>query len=51
VIDRREITLEPKQIREQARNILREQKFEEAYLEWMRELRARAYVEFREPPL
>ena len=51
LIERREVTLEPKQVREQARNILREQKFEEAYLEWMRELRARAYVEFREPPL
>ncbi len=50
VIDRRDVNLEPKQIREQARNILREQKFENAYLEWMRELRARAYVEFREPP-
>ncbi len=50
VIERREITLEPKQIREQARNVLREQKFDSAYLEWMRELRARAYVEFREPP-
>ena len=51
VVERREVTLEPKQVREQARNILREQKFEEAYGEWMRELRARAYVEFREPPL
>lgn len=51
VLERREVTLEPKQIREQARNILREQKFEEAYVEWIRELRARAYVEFREPPL
>jgi peptidyl-prolyl cis-trans isomerase SurA len=51
VLERREVTLEPKQVREQARNILREQKFEEAYLDWIRELRARAYVEFREPPL
>ncbi len=51
LIDRREVALEPKQVREQARNVLREQKFEEAYVEWMRELRARAYVEFREPPL
>ncbi|MEQ1806708.1 MAG: peptidylprolyl isomerase [Burkholderiaceae bacterium] len=50
VIERRDITLEPKQIREQARNVLREQKFDSAYVEWMRELRARAYVEFREPP-
>jgi peptidyl-prolyl cis-trans isomerase SurA len=51
LIERREIALEPKQVREQARNILREQKFEAAYVEWMRELRARAYVELREPPL
>ncbi len=51
LIERREVALEAKQVREQARNVLREQKFEEAYVEWMRELRARAYVEFREPPL
>ena len=51
VIERREVTLDLKQQREQARNILREQKFEPAYLEWIRELRARAYVELREPPL
>ncbi len=50
VLERREVTLEAKQVREQARNVLREQKFEEAYAEWIRELRARAYVEFREPP-
>ena len=50
VIERREITLEAKQIREQTRNVLREQKFEGAYVEWIRELRARAYVEFRDPP-
>ena len=51
LIERREVALEAKQVREQARNVLREQKFEEAYVEWMRELRARAYVELREPPL
>ncbi len=50
VMERRETKLEPKQVREQARSILREQKFEPAYLEWTRELRARAYVELREPP-
>ena len=50
VLERREVTLDPKQLREQARNILREQKFEDAYNEWIRELRARAYVEMREPP-
>ena len=50
VVERREATLDAKQVREQARNVLREQKFEEAYLEWAKELRARAYVEMREPP-
>ena len=50
VLDRREVTLDTKQQREQARNVLREQKFEAAYAEWMRDLRARAYVELREPP-
>jgi peptidyl-prolyl cis-trans isomerase SurA len=50
VTDRRSVTLEPKQQREQARNVLREQKFEEAFAEWSRELRARAYIEMREPP-
>ncbi len=50
VVERRETTLDAKQVREQARNALREQKFEEAYLEWIKELRSRAYVEMREPP-
>ena len=51
VLERRETALETKQLREQARNVLREQKFEEAYNEWARELRGRAYIEMREPPL
>jgi peptidyl-prolyl cis-trans isomerase SurA len=50
VLERRRVSLDPKQQREQARNVLREQKFDEAYLSWARELRARAYVEMREPP-
>lgn len=51
VTDRRAVSLDVKQQREQARNVLREQKFDEAYTEWLRELRARAYVEMREAPL
>lgn len=51
VIDRRQTTLDPKAQREQARNVLREQKFDAAYLEWLRDLRARAYIEMREPPV
>lgn len=50
VLERREVAQEPKQQREQARNVLREQKFDQAYLDWTKELRSRAYVEFREPP-
>ena len=51
VLERRQIALDLKQQREQARNVVRERKFEEAYLEWIRALRARAYVELREPPV
>ncbi|MEO8123050.1 MAG: peptidylprolyl isomerase [Burkholderiales bacterium] len=50
VEERRTVELDLKQQREQARNVLREQKFAEAYAEWTRDLRARAYVEMREPP-
>jgi len=50
VLERRNVALDIKELREQARNVLREQKFEQAYLDWTKELRSRAYVEFREPP-
>jgi len=50
VVDRRQTTVDIRQLREQARNMLREQKFEAAFTEWMRDLRGRAYVEYRDPP-
>jgi peptidyl-prolyl cis-trans isomerase SurA len=50
VMERREVNVEPKQLREQARSVLREQRFEQAYTDWTKELRAKAYVEYREPP-
>jgi peptidyl-prolyl cis-trans isomerase SurA len=50
VLERREVPIERAQLREQARNVLREQKFDQAYEDWTRELRLRAYVELREPP-
>ena len=50
VVERRQVELSDKEIREQARTALREQKFESAYQEWSKELRARAYIEMREPP-
>ena len=51
VQERREVAQDVKQLREQAKNILREQKFEDAYADWAKDLRARAYIEMREPPL
>ena len=51
VLERRDVAIDPKQLREQARNALREQRFDDAYAEWARDLRGRAYVEMREPPL
>ncbi len=50
VVERRQADVDRQQLREQARNTLREQKFEGAYQEWVRDLRDRAYVEMREPP-
>lgn len=51
VLERREVQVDPKTLREQARAQLREQKFEPAVADWVKELRLRAYVELREPPL
>jgi peptidyl-prolyl cis-trans isomerase SurA len=50
VLERREVPVDMKQLREQARNVLREQKFDEVYAEWIRDLRSKAYIEMREPP-
>ena len=51
VVDRKEVTLEARAVREQARTALREQKFEGAYTERVADLRAKAFVEMREAPL
>lgn len=48
VMERRDVVLETKQLREQARQALRERKYDEAYSDWMKELRARAFIETRE---
>lgn len=50
VLQRREVSIDPKEVRNQARNQLREQKYEQAYADWVKELRLRAYIEMREPP-
>jgi peptidyl-prolyl cis-trans isomerase SurA len=51
VLERRSVALDAKQLREQARNALRERKFQAAYNDWVREVRSRAYVELRDAPL
>lgn len=48
VLERRDVEVDPKQLREQARAALREQKYGQAYQDWTKDLRARAYVELRE---
>ncbi len=39
------------EVREQVRAQLRESRYEEAYTNWARDVRGRAFVEMREPPL
>jgi peptidyl-prolyl cis-trans isomerase SurA len=48
VLERRTVEVEMKQLREQARGALREQKYDEAYQEWVKDLRNKAFVEVRE---
>lgn len=50
LIERKEVELSDAQKSEAARNVLREQRFEAAYEEWAKELRAAAYVELRDAP-
>lgn len=48
--ERRKVALSAREEREAVRDILRESRLEEAYATWERDLRARAYVDLREPP-
>ena len=50
LLERREVALSDQQKREAARSVLREQRFDAAYDEWARELRAAAWVEMRDAP-
>ncbi len=49
VLERRRVELSLEQQREQLRKQLRAQKIEERYAAWLAELRARAFIEIREP--
>ena len=50
VKERRSVALSQREIREAIRSILREKKQDDAFAIWAQELRARAYVEMRQPP-
>jgi peptidyl-prolyl cis-trans isomerase SurA len=47
VLERRSADMSPERRRLQARQALRERKAEEAYQEWLRQVRDQAYVELR----
>jgi peptidyl-prolyl cis-trans isomerase SurA len=50
LLERRQATLSAREQREVARNVVREKKLDEAFVQWAQEVRGRAYVEYREPP-
>jgi peptidyl-prolyl cis-trans isomerase SurA len=50
VVARREAKLSQAEQREAARAVLREKKINDAFETWAQEVRARAYVEYRDPP-
>jgi peptidyl-prolyl cis-trans isomerase SurA len=50
VTDRREAPMSEAEQRNLARNILRDGKLDEAYAEWIQDIRGRAYIEMREAP-
>ncbi|MBC7618409.1 MAG: peptidylprolyl isomerase [Candidatus Saccharibacteria bacterium] len=51
VVERKRVELTPAEVREQVRAQLRESRYDEAYASWARDIRGRAFVEMREPPL
>lgn len=50
VLERREAPISERELRDLARNSLREKKFDETYQLWTQEVRGRAYVEYRDAP-
>jgi peptidyl-prolyl cis-trans isomerase SurA len=51
LVERRQAALGQREQRDMARNLVRESKLDEAYATWAQEVRGRAYVEYREPPM
>ena len=50
LLERRQVQLSQREQRDAVRDIVREKKLDEAYENWAKELRARAYVEYRDAP-
>lgn len=50
LLDRRQVKLSQREQRDMVRNAVREKKLDEAFANWLQETRARAYVEYRDPP-
>lgn len=50
VLERRQVELSPRELREAVRNQLREQRYAEAFANWARDVRGRAFVELRDTP-
>lgn len=50
LIERRQEKLTEREQREMVRNVVRERKAEQDYETWLKELRGKAFVEYREPP-
>ena len=50
LLERRQAKMSEREQREVVRNLVREKKLDEAYVQWAEEVRGRAYVELREPP-
>jgi peptidyl-prolyl cis-trans isomerase SurA len=50
VLERRKNTMSAKEQREMTKNILRESKYDQTYLEWAQEVRGRSFIEYRDAP-
>jgi peptidyl-prolyl cis-trans isomerase SurA len=50
VLARRDAPISERELRESARNMVRQRKYDETYEQWAQEVRGRAYVEYRDPP-
>ena len=51
LLERRTVPVTAQEQRERVRALLRDKKLDEAFVNWAQDVRSRAYVELREPPL